>query len=322
MQETAPTPPPSATPVVPPSPLPTAWPDGAPPSGAPPEPPVLPAAPQTAPPVPLPYPLFDAAPPGEAPPALAAPPAHPPQPPARPVFRRNPAAVIVSIAGLLVAPGLGFWLRTLGSATRTTRCAPAGRRSRHSTTPPGASVKVTAAGGGQRLPAHPTASWRWRRAPTRSPRLWTASSPRRALSPSDGPAAGGGQHDASAAGAIGSPADRSGRKAKSCWTIGRRSISKKVNWCSTRWRPGTHTVKVTGPNGDASFSFEIADARLPAVSGPVNARNMIAVLVASFGKRGARRDQRGPLEARGQRPAAKRCRSGRDGPHHFSARCE
>jgi hypothetical protein len=48
--------------------------------------------------------------------------------------------------------------------------------------------------------------------------------------------------------------------------------------------PGTHTVKVTGRNGDASFSFEIADARLPAVAGPVNARNMIAVLVASFGK--------------------------------------
>jgi hypothetical protein len=47
---------------------------------------------------------------------------------------------------------------------------------------------------------------------------------------------------------------------------------------------GTHTVKVTGQNGDASFSFGIADARLPAVAGPVNARNMTAVLVASFGK--------------------------------------
>jgi hypothetical protein len=48
--------------------------------------------------------------------------------------------------------------------------------------------------------------------------------------------------------------------------------------------PGTHTLKVTGPNGEASFSFEIADARLPAVTGPVNARNMVAVLVTSFGK--------------------------------------
>jgi len=31
--------------------------------------------------------------------------------------------------------------------------------------------------------------------------------------------------------------------------------------------PGTHTMKVTGQNGDASFSFEIADARMPAVTG-------------------------------------------------------
>ena len=28
--------------------------------------------------------------------------------------------------------------------------------------------------------------------------------------------------------------------------------------------PGTHTVKVAGPKGDASFSFQVADARLPA----------------------------------------------------------
>src|ERR1035437_10235106 len=48
--------------------------------------------------------------------------------------------------------------------------------------------------------------------------------------------------------------------------------------------PGKHTVKVTGQNGDASFSFDIVDARLPAVAGPPNARNMIAVLVASCGK--------------------------------------
>jgi hypothetical protein len=47
---------------------------------------------------------------------------------------------------------------------------------------------------------------------------------------------------------------------------------------------GQHTVKVTGQNGDASFSFEMVDARLPAVADPVKARNMTAVLVASFGK--------------------------------------
>jgi hypothetical protein len=49
--------------------------------------------------------------------------------------------------------------------------------------------------------------------------------------------------------------------------------------------PGAHVVKVTGPNVDASLAFEIADGRLPAVTGPVNARNMIAVLVSSLGKK-------------------------------------
>ncbi len=58
--------------------------------------------------------------------------------------------------------------------------------------------------------------------------------------------------------------------------------------------PGTHTVKVTGQNGDASFSFEVVDGRLPAVAGPVNARNMIAVLVASFGKRARVATNAGP----------------------------
>jgi len=47
---------------------------------------------------------------------------------------------------------------------------------------------------------------------------------------------------------------------------------------------GSHRVKVTGPSGDASFTFEIADARMPAVTGPVTAHNMVAVLVTSFGR--------------------------------------
>jgi len=69
--------------------------------------------------------------------------------------------------------------------------------------------------------------------------------------------------------------------------------------------PGPHTVKVKGPNGDpsAAFSFDLADGRAPvigpgasgpvpggnaapgtAAAGAVTARNMIAVLVASYGK--------------------------------------
>jgi hypothetical protein len=55
-------------------------------------------------------------------------------------------------------------------------------------------------------------------------------------------------------------------------------------WVLDNVPPGTHTVKVTGPNGDASFSFTVADGQPPAVTGPVNARNLIALLVASLGK--------------------------------------
>jgi len=47
---------------------------------------------------------------------------------------------------------------------------------------------------------------------------------------------------------------------------------------------GKHTVKITGPNADAAFSFEVADARQPVVDGPVTARNMVAILLATFGK--------------------------------------
>jgi hypothetical protein len=49
--------------------------------------------------------------------------------------------------------------------------------------------------------------------------------------------------------------------------------------------PGPHTMKIAGPNGDASLAFSIAAGELPAFTGPVAARNMVAILVASFGKR-------------------------------------
>lgn len=46
--------------------------------------------------------------------------------------------------------------------------------------------------------------------------------------------------------------------------------------------PGMHTVAVTGPNTEASFSFTLAPAALPAISGTVNTRNVLATLVSSF----------------------------------------
>ena len=49
--------------------------------------------------------------------------------------------------------------------------------------------------------------------------------------------------------------------------------------------PGKHTVKVTSKGGEASFTIEVADAQQAAISGPVTARNLIAVVVSSMGSK-------------------------------------
>lgn len=63
-----------------------------------------------------------------------------------------------------------------------------------------------------------------------------------------------------------------------------------------RVEPGPHTVKVTSRTGDASFSFEIGEAKPPAITGAVTARNLIAVLVASFGTQARVVTNSGPMK--------------------------
>jgi hypothetical protein len=60
--------------------------------------------------------------------------------------------------------------------------------------------------------------------------------------------------------------------------------------------PGPHTVKVTGKNGDVSFSFAVADAKEPSITGPVTVRNLNAVLVASFAGQAHVVTNNGPLK--------------------------
>ena len=47
--------------------------------------------------------------------------------------------------------------------------------------------------------------------------------------------------------------------------------------------PGSHTVTVTAKSGDATFTFDIAEAKPPVLTGTIAARNLIAVVVSSFG---------------------------------------
>ena len=60
--------------------------------------------------------------------------------------------------------------------------------------------------------------------------------------------------------------------------------------------PGTHTVKVTGRGSEASFTFEVAEARAPAITGQVNAKNLIAVLVSSLGSQAHLVTNSGPMK--------------------------
>jgi hypothetical protein len=59
---------------------------------------------------------------------------------------------------------------------------------------------------------------------------------------------------------------------------------------------GQHKVKLTGKSGDASFSFEIVEAKPPAVTGTVTARNLVAVLVSSFGSQARVVTSSGPMK--------------------------
>ena len=58
--------------------------------------------------------------------------------------------------------------------------------------------------------------------------------------------------------------------------------------------PGSHTISVTGANAEASFSFDLAPARLPMVSGAVNTKNVLAMLVSSFAGHGRLVTSSGP----------------------------
>ena len=48
--------------------------------------------------------------------------------------------------------------------------------------------------------------------------------------------------------------------------------------------PGRHKITVTGPSGEASFGFDLAQAKAPEVMGTVVTRNLEAVLVSSFAR--------------------------------------
>jgi hypothetical protein len=53
-----------------------------------------------------------------------------------------------------------------------------------------------------------------------------------------------------------------------------------------RVKNGKHRITVSGPNAEATFAFELQPGKPPAITGPVAATNVLAVLVSSFGSDG------------------------------------
>jgi hypothetical protein len=60
-------------------------------------------------------------------------------------------------------------------------------------------------------------------------------------------------------------------------------------------KSGPHTVKITGKGGEASFSFEAAEAKAPNITG-ANAKNLLAIVVSSFGNNARLATSNGPLK--------------------------
>ena len=61
-------------------------------------------------------------------------------------------------------------------------------------------------------------------------------------------------------------------------------------------QPGSHKVTVTSKTGEGSFSFDIFPAKPPMITGPVTAKNLSAVVVASLGNQAHLVTNAGPLK--------------------------
>lgn len=61
-------------------------------------------------------------------------------------------------------------------------------------------------------------------------------------------------------------------------------------------QPGSHKVSITSKTGEGSFSFDIAPAKQPSITGPVTAKNLSAVVVSSLGNQAHVVTNSGPLK--------------------------
>jgi hypothetical protein len=277
-----------------------------------PPPPPLPAPPAMPAATPSPFSSFDFAPPPQPPPALVVtqeipppPPTPPPAPPPAPRPEGTPTLnwnrAVVPIAGLLIALVLGFLVVQQVRKRSANNAARGAVQVEIATTPPGASVRVVA----ERSAGVPPGPGSNQSTCTSNCRLALTPGTYQVSASLDGfePAAGAivvKARQPVKAGLTLLPQAQSVRlltdlaQGKVVVDDGPPVDLQEGQLVLDQVAPGTHTVKVIGQNGDASFSFQIVNAQLPAVAGPVNARNMMVVLVSSFGKRARLATNAGP----------------------------
>lgn len=252
-----------------------------------------------------PFPSFQAFPSEQPPPqhpstAFAVPPRNPPQPPTRPPARPKwiPAAAGAAVLAILVLIFLIVHRTGMRTANKGAGNSPAVQID-IATTPPGAFVRVApepaTAAGGKEITCIANCKVALK------PGTYQILASLDGFDPAAGPLTVAARQPATVSLTL-QPQAQSVRllsdleQGKVALDDGPAAPLQEGQLVFDRVAPGTHTVKVTGRTGAASFSFDVADARMPAVSGPINARNMIAVLVASYGKQARVVTSAGPLK--------------------------
>lgn len=304
--------PPAAAP--PPVPIPVAAPPAPPPMATPPPmqaaPPLPPPTPmssgQFSPPPSLPTSAFPATgpqaipptppvgPPPVKPPSGITPP--PPQPPAQKPVAWKKALIFGAILGLLVAVGgIGFLLymrqKKIKAAADLAAATPAGIAVQVATTPPGAAIKVngedkcvspcsvslpagdyqiTAFLAGYEPGANGVTVSATGAPPAVSLNLEPSPQPMRVLA--EGVDGGQVTLDDQPAGEV-----------------------QDGQFVIDNVKPGPHTVKIVAKGSEASFSFETAEAKAPTITA-TTAKNLLAVVVASFGNNARLATSAGPMK--------------------------
>jgi outer membrane biosynthesis protein TonB len=299
--ESAPPAPPAAAPPPPPPPAkpqpvasapPSAEKKPAPPPPAPKAPPPAPppAAVSKEPPSPVPPPAPATQPTAKVPPAAKVPPRQPPPQPPRSPLNWKRALLLGALAGSILSILMIAFLVNQARKRNLSNQAAAGVPVQIATTPPGASVRIN---GEAKCTSDCTLP------------LPPGNYQITAFLDGYEPAASGITVAAGRPGSVSLAFEPQAQALRILTDLDQGKVTiddrpaadlQEGQFILDKVEPGPHTVKLAGRNSDASFAFEIAAGKPPAITGTVNARNLIAVLVSSFGSQARVVTNSGPMK--------------------------